>query len=168
MTAYRRALSKLQIAYSRLEAHTTSHHQTIADTALGTRLAYSQLIQAFEGSLRVQEKLVDMKPNDPMGPIVSEASIHTAAAEDAWKALPIAAGAGLSHALVDLGRRTADGRLAYLVVTKSERAALLSSIELLFGKQAASGKVAGLHPPEGTAGLIASFLLDDWRCSDEP
>jgi hypothetical protein len=41
-------------------------------------------------------------------------------------------------------------------------------IEELFGEEVAAGeKAAGLHPPEASASLLARFLRQPWRGSDE-
>lgn len=168
MTAHRRAIAKLRFADSLLEPYSHSRRQMVSETTAGTRKIYAVLVTAFEGGLRLQASLVDMKPGDPLGPILSEASKYTALAEQAWKDLPVAATAGLTYALVDTDRTTADGRVGFLLITERERADLLKTIEVLFGERVASGKhAAGLFAPEGSASLLARFLRQPWRTSDQ-
>ena len=108
---------------------------------------------------------MDVKPPQPLGPILSEAEQVPAGAEEAWKLLPFAV-AAVAHALVDAKRTTPNGRVGYLAITTGEKAYLLTSIQLQFGERVSSGKVAGLFPPDGAAALFASFLQQPWRGSD--
>lgn len=166
MTAYRRAIANLHTAENLMTPYAKSKQEKVAKTAAMTRATYALLVDAFEGSLRVQESMVDMKPGQPLGSIVTESSKHTAQAEEAWKTLPIASSAALSHALVDTERTTAEGKLGFLLLRERERASLLEHIKLQFGDEVAAGKGAGRHYSEASAALLADFLQKPWRASD--
>ncbi len=142
-----------------------SSRTIIAETATSVVAIFHSLSSAFTQSLRLEEKLVDLRPGEPLGPVVSEASKSTAAAEEAWRKLPIAT-ASLAHALVDVNRTTAEGKVAYLLITESERALLLKEIELLFGERVMTGQIAGLYAPDGSAALLVQFLKQGWRTAD--
>jgi hypothetical protein len=166
MTAYRRAIANLRSADLILAPYTRSSAELIAETATATRTIYAMLTEAFEGGLRAQEKLVDMKPGQSPGSSLREASKFTAMAEEGWAKLPIAA-AGLSHVLVDRDRTTAEGKLGFLVITDRERADLIGQIDLLFGAKVAAGDGVGQSYPDASAALLARFLRQPWRGSNQ-
>jgi hypothetical protein len=127
---------------------------------------YRSLEEVFEGSLKLEEQLIDVKPGANLGPLVSEASANAASAEEAWKLLPVTV-AALAHALTDSTRTTADGKIAYLRITSQEKRDFLSEIALSFNPDVAAGKSAGFQPAAASAGLLAYFLHQPWRGSEQ-
>jgi hypothetical protein len=166
-TAYRRASGKLRSAASRLEPYSKSSQKLIVDTAEATRAVYANLAKAFEESARIWEAVADLRPGESREKLKSESIKNAAEADEAWKLLPIASAARLSHALLDRERTTFDGKVGYLRITKGERTDLLATIESLFGEEIAKGKVTGAYPTEDAAGMFARFLRQPWRGSDE-
>ena len=73
--------------------------------------------------------------------------------------------AAITHALVDLDRLDAAGKLSYLRLTKTQREQVLARMKDLFPK--ATGKTQGGHAADVAANLFVSFLTSPWKSFDE-
>ena len=166
-TTQHRAILDLRTATSFLVPYATSPRKEVRNAASAIRLVYDLLSEAFEGSIEIDEKLADDPNGRTIAPLFTDASSCAIAADRAWRLLPIAI-AVLSDAMVDPGRTSSDGNVAYLTLTSEEAANLIKQIEVFFGPDAAAGRVAGLHPTAGSAGLLVSFLREPWRGSEKP
>jgi hypothetical protein len=166
MTAKRKAISNLERAKRRLGDQLKSDNELVAKAARFFVLIYTKLIAIFEEGLKLDERMADVKPGDKMGAFISELSNHGNEAEETWRTLAAAA-ATLAQLLVDDDRKEADGGARFLIVSTKERGALLEEISQKFGSEVAGGKIVGLHASEGSAGMLAYFLLQPWKSSDQ-
>ena len=166
MTAKRKAISNLERAKRTLGEQLKSESELVSKAARFFVLIYTKLIAIFEEGLKLDERMADVKPGDKMGPLISEASKHSNDADETWRTLSAAA-ATLAQLLVDDERLEPNGGARFLIVSSQERAALLAEIKGKFGAEVAGGKIVGLHASEGSAGMLAYFLLQPWKSSDQ-
>ena len=166
-TTRHRAILDLRTASSFLVPYTMSPRKEVRNAASAVRLVYDLLLDAFEGSIEIDERLADEPTGGTIAPLFTDAGSCAIAADRAWRLLPIAM-AVLSDALVDPARTSSDGHVSYLTLTSEEAADLIKQIEVFFGPDAAAGRIAGLHPTAGSAGRLVSFLREPWRGSEKP
>jgi len=145
--------------------YATNQNQAFVLTANALRGTANTLRAAFEASLKIEEKLTDLKPGQPLGPWLTQISRFQTLAEDGWKSLAVAVSA-LSLALVDENRQTPDDKLAYLLVTGDHRRQLLATIKQRFGEVVMAGNPVGLGYPKASAALVVRFLQSGYQTAD--
>jgi len=161
-TAQHRAVVNLRTASSMLATHAVSPRKEVRNAAVSLRLVYDLLLEGFEGSLDIEEKLAGVTAKGSLEQLARDANACAIVADKAWGLLPIAA-AILTDALVD----ATSGQAPSLMVTAGEKADLLEQIDRFFGPDAAAGRMAGLHPTAGSAARIAAFLRGSGSESDQ-
>jgi hypothetical protein len=127
-------------------------------------LLYS-LNSGLEQSITTQEKLLGVKDEKELGPILNEASKWAAQLDSTWKGIPQVL-AILLHVLVD-DKRTVDGKIGYLKVTRDQRAQILSALKVNFPALAEVESKAGQHALEFSICQFRQFLQDEWKSSDD-
>lgn len=133
MTNARIAIGKLERAKGRLEHFSGSTDGTIRTASQGFCMAYDQLIDALNHSIKSEERLMMAQGQHELAAIVSDTSKYLAQADEAWKLL-VYATAAASHALTD-NEREENGKLRYLKITTAQRADLVDGLERFFGPQ---------------------------------
>ena len=157
---------RLDDAIRQLRPQATSGSKGVASVANDTIAIYLRIKGTLERGALLDQKLVDKKPGDPMGPVLAELSSLVAEIDKTWRALPIAR-AGVGNLLVDQTRVGPEGKVSYLVISARERDTLLALVEETFGADVAKGLSVGKHASAGTAALLANFLRQPWRTADQ-
>lgn len=167
MTTLRIAVKKLEQANAVIQRFSKSDDGTIAASVLAFDIGYRQLIDALNGAIRVEEKMLTVSSKQEQAALLSETSKWLAEAYEAWRLLPNAT-ALASHALAD-NKRLVDGKLPYLRITAAEKAQLLEELEQYFGE---SVKITETHEPNSlsapvtAAALLWGMLNQPWKPSD--
>ena len=154
-------------ANSMITPHRNSKNEMIRKSADSFSTIYSSIVENNEQLVSFLEQML----NDPkeaaskQGTWLRKLSENMAVNEELWLKLPYAT-AATAYTLVDL-KRTENGNLRFLTITKVEKDKLLSQLHAIFGDQVRGG----LHqvspfPVDVSAASLWEFLSKEWKPID--
>lgn len=158
--------NEIRQANSRIAPHQNSKNELIRQSADNFSAIYSSIVANNEKFMSFLEQTL----NDPkeatskQGTWLRKLSENMAANEDLWRMLPPAT-VMATYTLVDQ-RRTENGKLRFLTITKTERDQLRSQFRNTFDDQVRGGPKAGQLPVDVSAALLWKFLAEEWKPAD--
>jgi hypothetical protein len=164
IVANRGAISRLRQAIVRFDQFKDSRDKQVSEAAVHMQLALENLSARLMKSVGLWEKLSAAKTEEAVTALVPEAGKIAADVDEAWRTLPIGLASG-THAMVDQDRLSPTGTLAYLRVTREERARILADLKTFFPK--VTGAPKGGHPVDVAASLFIQFLNTAWKNADD-
>jgi len=158
--------NEVRRAKDTIAPYTKSKNEFVKKSVGMLDLIYSMVIDNNEKLLAFIEKTMNnpSEVTSKQGTWLRKMSEMAATNEELWRMIPQII-AMISYTLVD-SKRTEDGKIRFLTITKSERDKLRSNLLSSFGENIKKGPKAGMLPIEASASLMWEFLSKDWKPAD--